>query len=122
MAIVDTMKEGTQLVTRNRKSLEEQLAETQSKQAQVKARLAELELRRKARDRRLRNHGERILLRLMLQRIEDDPSFANAIRRSIDTADLRPNEREAVLWLMEPGEAVASGHEPAAAANDPAAG
>ncbi len=106
-------------MTRNRKSLEEQLAETQAKQAQVKARLAELELRRKARDRRLRLHGERVLLRLMLQRMEDDSSFADTIRRSIAEADLRPNEREAISWLMESGRATANGDDLEAVAHEP---
>jgi hypothetical protein len=53
-------------MTRNRKTLEEQLAEARAKKEQAAARLDQLEARRKAKDARMRAWGEKVLVGVVL--------------------------------------------------------
>lgn len=91
-----------------RKSLEEQLAEAQARQERIKARLNQLEARKRIKDRRLQAYGEKTLVRILLERAASEPGFMSDIRVYAAKAKLRDDERAAILWVLSSVE----GHSP----------
>jgi flagellar biosynthesis chaperone FliJ len=85
---------------RNRKTLEEQLAEARAKKEQVAARLDQLEARRKARDARMRAWGEKVLVGVVLNAAACRTDFKNRLEGLIAKADLNPKQRDAALWVL----------------------
>jgi|ERR1700674_2324611 len=94
------------------KTLEEQLAETQARQQRLKARLIQLEARKKAKDKRIRAYGEKALVRILLERMASQHAFKEDIHGFVTKAALKQDEREAILWV------IASLDNPAASADD----
>lgn len=82
------------------KSLEQQLAETRARQERIKARLAQLEVRKKAKDQRKRAQGTLSLVKVILDRIAAQPAFKQEMQSLVAGADLKPYEREAALSLL----------------------
>ena len=62
-------------MVRKQKTLEEQLAEAQAKQERIKARLGQLEARKRDKDRRTRAYGEISLVRVILERMAALPAL-----------------------------------------------
>jgi hypothetical protein len=87
-------------MTRNRKTLEEQLSEARAKKAQVAAKLDQLEARRKARDARMRAWGEKVLVGVVLNAAASQINLKGLLEGLIADADLNPKERDAALWLL----------------------
>jgi hypothetical protein len=87
-------------MTRNRKTLEEQLAEARAKKEQVAARLDKLEARRKARDARMRAWGEKVLVGIVLNAAASHADLKSMLAGLIGDADLNPKQREAALWVL----------------------
>jgi hypothetical protein len=87
-------------MTRNRKTLEEQLAEAREKKEQVAARLDQLEARRKARDARMRAWGEKVLVGVVLNAAASQTDLKGMLEGLIANADLNPKQRVAALWLL----------------------
>ena len=85
---------------RNRKTLEEQLAEARAKKEQVAARLDQLEARRKARDARMRAWGEKVLVGVVLAAAASDNDLKGMLEGLIANADLNPKQRDAALWVL----------------------
>jgi hypothetical protein len=85
---------------RNRKTLEEQLAEARAKKEQAAARLDQLEARRKARDARMRAWGEKVLVGVVLHAASSHTELKSMLERLIAGADLDPKQRDAVLWVL----------------------
>jgi hypothetical protein len=85
---------------RNRKTLEEQLAEARAKKEQAAARLDQLEARRKARDARMRAWGEKVLVGVVLEAAASRTDLKDTLEDLIANADLNPKERNAALWLV----------------------
>jgi flagellar biosynthesis chaperone FliJ len=85
---------------RNRKTLEEQLAEARAKKEQVAARLDQLEARRKARDARMRAWGEKVLVGVVLNAAACRTDFKKMLEGLIAKADLNPKQRDAALWVL----------------------
>jgi hypothetical protein len=88
-------------MTRKQKTIEEQLAEARAVQQRAKARLDELEVKRKTRDHRLRMQGERVVLRIVLSHMATHAAFKETICNLVAKAELREGEREAALWLLD---------------------
>jgi hypothetical protein len=82
------------------KSLEQQLAETRARQERIKARLAQLEVRKKAKDQRKRAQGTMSLVKVIFDRIATQPAFKEELESLVAQADLKPHEREAALVLL----------------------
>jgi hypothetical protein len=82
------------------KSLEQQLADAHARQERIKARLAQLEVRKKAKDERKRTQGTMSLIKAVLDRAAAEAAFKEEIRALVATASLRPPEREAALSLL----------------------
>jgi len=87
-------------MTRNRKTLEEQLAEARAKKEQVAAKLDQLEVRRKARDVRMRAWGEKVLVGIVLNAAASQIELKNVLEGLIANAELNPKERNAALWVL----------------------
>ena|SRR5215831_11177682 len=87
-------------MTRQRKTLEEQLAEARAKKEQVAARLDQLEARRKARDARMRAWGEKVLVAVVLEAAASDSGLKCLLEGLIANADLIPKQRDAALSLL----------------------
>ena len=87
-------------MTRNRKTLEEQLVEARAKKEQVAARLDQLEARRKARDARMRAWGEKVLVGIVLNAAASHTDLQSMLAGLIGDADLNPKQREAALWVL----------------------
>jgi hypothetical protein len=87
-------------MTRNRKTLEEQLAEARAKKEQVAARLDQLEARRKARDARMRAWGEKVLVGVVLNAAVSQTDLKSMLEGLIADAELNPKQRDAALWLL----------------------
>jgi hypothetical protein len=92
------------------KSLEQQLAAARARQERIKARLAQLEVRKKAKDQRRRAQGTISLVKAVLDRVAAQPQFKHELESLVALADLKPHEREAALSLL------ASFDEPTSAA------
>lgn len=88
-------------MTRNRKTLEEQLAEARAKKEQVAARLDQLEARRKARDARMRAWGEKVLVGIVLNAAVCRTDFKDMLEGLIAKADINPKQRDAALWVLD---------------------
>jgi hypothetical protein len=88
-------------MTRNRKTLEEQLAEARTKKEQAAAKLDQLEARRKARDTRMRAWGEKVLVGIVLNAAASQIELKNVLEGLIANADLNPKERNAALWVLD---------------------
>jgi hypothetical protein len=88
------------VMTRHRKTLEEQLAEARAKKAQVAAKLDQLEARRKAQDTRMRAWGEKVLVGVVLNAAASQLELKNMLEGLIARAELNPKERDAALWLL----------------------
>jgi hypothetical protein len=87
------------------KSLEQQLADARSRQERIKARLAQLEVRKKAKDERKRAQGTMSLIKAILGRVTVEPSFQQEMRALVNASPLRPQERDAALSLLASYEA-----------------
>jgi hypothetical protein len=87
-------------MTRNRKTLEEQLAEARAKKEQVAARLDALEARRKARDTRMRAWGEKVLIGVILNAAASQAELKGMLEGLIAKAELNAKERNAALWVL----------------------
>jgi hypothetical protein len=87
-------------MVRNRKTLEEQLAEARAKKEQVAARLDQLETRRKARDARMRAWGEKVLVGVVLNAATSRIELKSMLEGLIADAELNPKQRDAALWLL----------------------
>jgi flagellar biosynthesis chaperone FliJ len=87
-------------MTRNRKTLEEQLAEARAKKEQVAVRLDQLETRRKAREARMRAWGEKVLVGVVRNAAAHHPDLKSMLEGLIAKADLNPKQRDAALWLL----------------------
>jgi hypothetical protein len=87
------------------KSLEQQLADARARQERIKTRLAQLEVRKKAKDDRKRAQGTMSLIKAILGRVTVEPSFQEDMRALVNAAPLRPQEREAALSLLASYEA-----------------
>jgi hypothetical protein len=87
-------------MTRNRKTLEEQLSEARAKKAQVAAKLDQLEARRKARDARMRAWGEKVLVAVVLNAAASHFDLKRQLEGLIADAELNPKERNAALWVL----------------------
>jgi flagellar biosynthesis chaperone FliJ len=85
---------------RNRKTLEEQLAEARAKKEQAAARLDQLEARRKARDTRMRAWGEKVLVGVALHAAASNNDLKSMLEGLIANADLNPKQREAAFWVL----------------------
>jgi hypothetical protein len=85
---------------RNRKTLEEQLAEARVKKEQVAARLDQLEARRKARDARMRAWGEKVLVGVMLNAATSRVELKTMLEGLVANAELNPKQRDAALWVL----------------------
>jgi hypothetical protein len=84
----------------SQKSLDQQLAETRAKQERIKARLAQLEVRKKAKDQRRRAQGTMSLVKVILDQIAAQPAFKQQLESLVVQADLKPQEREAALSVL----------------------
>src|ERR1700722_12645678 len=82
------------------KTLEQRLVEARAKQERIKARLAQLEVRKKAKDQRRRAQGTMGLVKVILDRIATQPAFKKEVQSLVAKADLKPREREAALSLL----------------------
>jgi hypothetical protein len=82
------------------KTLEQQLAETRAKQDRIKARLAQLEVRKKAKDQRKRVQGTMSLVKAILDRVATQSACKEEVQSLVNQADLKPHEREAALALL----------------------
>jgi DNA-binding protein YbaB len=82
------------------RSLDEQLAETQARQDRIKARLATLEARRKARNVRIRAKAEKVLVKVVLDAALSHNEFREVVAGLVANADLKPEQREAVDLLL----------------------
>jgi hypothetical protein len=101
---------------RNRKTLEEQLAEARARKEQAAAKLDQLETRRKARDARLRSWGGKVLVGVVLDAAASQTQMKTVLEGLVAKAELKPKEREAALWLLgsvEPPAVPASSGAPA---------
>src|SRR5215468_9500530 len=87
-------------MTRNRKTLEERLAEARAKKEQAAARLDQLEVRRKARDARMRAWGEKVLVGVVLNAATSRIDLKSLLEGLIADAELNPKQRDAALWLL----------------------
>src|SRR5215470_12951676 len=87
-------------MTRNRKTLEERLAEARAKKEQAAARLDQLEGRRKARDARMRAWGEKVLVGVVLDAAASRIDLKSMLEGLIADAELNPKQRDAALWLL----------------------
>ena len=87
-------------MTRNRKTLEEQLAEARAKKVQAAAKLDQLEARRKTRDARMRAWGEKVLVGVVLNAAASQINLKGMLEGLITNAELNPKERDAALWLL----------------------
>ncbi len=87
-------------MTRNRKTLEEQLAEARAKKEQAAAKLDQLEARRKIRDARMRAWGEKVLVGVVLDTAASQIEIKTVLEGLITKAELKPKEREVALWLL----------------------
>ena len=85
---------------RKQKTIDEQLAEAQARQSAIKARLHALEQRKKQRDSRTRGKAELTLMRVVLGQMALQPSFKKTIAELVTKTKLRPDEYEAVQWLI----------------------
>ena len=85
---------------RNRKTLEERLAEARAKKEQAAARLDQLEARRKARDARMRAWGEKVLVGVVLHAASSRLDLKSMLEGLIADAELNPKQRDAALWLL----------------------
>jgi hypothetical protein len=82
------------------KSLEQQLAEARARQGRIEARLAQLEVRDRAKDRRRRAQGVMSLVKVVLERVAAHPAFRLEMRSLVAEAALKPHERAAALALL----------------------
>jgi hypothetical protein len=87
-------------MTRQRKTLDERLAEARAKKAQVAAKLDQLEARRKAQDARMRAWGEKVLVGVVLNAAVSQLELKNMLEELIAKAELNAKERDVVLWLL----------------------
>jgi hypothetical protein len=82
------------------KTLEQQLAETRARQERIKARLAQLEIRKKTKDQRKRAQGTMSLVKVILDCAAAQPAFKEELQSLVAKADLKPHEREAALSVL----------------------
>ena len=87
-------------MTRNRKTLEERLAEARAKKEQAAGKLDQLEARRKARDARMRAWGEKVLVGVVLNAAASRTDLKSTLEGLIADAQLNPKQRDAALWLL----------------------
>ena len=85
---------------RNRKTLEEQLAEARAKKAHAAARLDQLETRRKVRNARTQAWGEKVLAGVVLAAATSRTDLRGMLEGLVADAGLKPKEREAALWVL----------------------
>ena len=85
---------------RQQKSIDEQLTEAKARQDQLKARLHMLEVKKRQRDSRTRAKAEMTLTRVVVDQMTAQPGFKNVIAELVKVTPLRPDELEAINWLM----------------------
>jgi hypothetical protein len=88
-------------MARNPKTLEQQLAEALAKKQKAAARIDQLETRRKVRDARRRAWGEKVLVGVVLDAAASQAGFKATLEGLVAAAGLKPEEREAALWLLD---------------------
>ena len=108
---------------RPQKPVEQQLAEAQAQRQKLDARLKALEGRKKADDVRLRAKGEKVLLRLLLDRLATHPNERAALLGQLAAGALKPEDHAAamaVLDAIKAGSGAKGDKRPAGAVSPPA--
>ncbi len=87
-------------MTKQHKTLDQRLAEIRLKKQQLAAREMKIQAEQKSRDLRRRARSEKVLLQLVLARVQDDTKFLSALLDQLEGSPLKPEDREAVLAIV----------------------
>jgi chromosome segregation ATPase len=85
---------------RTTKPIEEQLREAQERKARITARLQALEAKKRKRDSKARGKAQQTLMRVVLHQMASQPGFKNVVAELVKVTPLRPDELEAIEWLL----------------------
>ena len=85
---------------RKQRTLEQQLADAQTRQQEIRARLQALEVRKKQRDSRTRSKAELSLMRVVLGQMTSQPDFRHTIADLVTKTPLRSDEQDAIQRLI----------------------
>ncbi len=85
---------------RPQRPIDEQLKEAQERKARAAAKLQALEAKKRQLDNKARGKAQQTLMRVVLDQMASQPDFKNTIAELVKVTKLRPDELDAINWLL----------------------